>query len=57
MDYMFMTRSYWLELSVPQNVVNDKYKEYFGSVNLEISTRKEAIDYLLKLTGKIQKNG
>lgn len=53
-----MTRSYWLELSVPQNVVNDKYKENFGSVNLEISTRKETIDYLLELTGKIQeKNG
>ena len=54
MDYMFMTRSYWLELSVPQNVVINKYKEYFGNVNLEISTRKEAVDYLLELTGKIQ---
>ena len=51
---MFMTRSYWLELSVPQNVVINKYKEYFGNVNLEISTRKEAVDYLLELTGKIQ---
>ena len=54
MNYMFMTRSYWSELSVPQNVVINKYKEYFGNVNLEISTRKGAVDYLLELTGKIQ---
>lgn len=54
MNYMFMMRSYWLELSVPQNVVINKYKEYFGNVNLEISTRKGAVDYLLELTGKIQ---
>lgn len=49
-----MTRSYWLELSVPQSVISDKYKEYFGSDIIEFSTRKEAVDYLLKVTGKIQ---
>lgn len=54
MDYMFMTRPYWMELSIPQSVVSDKYIEYFGSENLEFFARKEAIDYLLKVTGKIQ---
>lgn len=54
MDYVFMTRPYWLELSVPQNVVSDRYKEYFGSDIVEFSTRKEAVDYLLTVTGKIQ---
>lgn len=53
-DYVFMTRPYWLELSIPQSVVREKYIEYFGSENIEISTRKEAVDYMLKITGKIQ---
>ena len=53
-DYVFMTRQYWLELSIPQSVVREKYIEYFGSEKIEISTRKEAVDYLLKITGKIQ---
>lgn len=53
-DYVFMTRQYWLELSIPQSVVREKYIEYFGSEKIEISTRKEAVDYMLKITGKIQ---
>lgn len=53
-DYVFMTRPYWLELSIPQSVVREKYIEYFGSENIEISTRKEAVDYMLIITGKIQ---
>lgn len=54
MDYMFMTRPYWLELSIPQKVVNDTYRCYFGNDNLDISSRKKAIDFLLKITGRIQ---
>lgn len=54
MDYVFTTRPYWLELSIPNNVVGDKYIEYFGNDIIEISTRKEAVDFLLKVTGKIQ---
>ena len=54
MDYMFMTRPYWLELSIPQKVVNDTNRCYFGNDNLDISSRKKAIDFLLKITGRIQ---
>lgn len=54
MDYVFMTRPYWLELSVPQSVVSEKYIEYFGDEYIEICTRKDAVEYLLKITGKIQ---
>lgn len=54
MDYMFMTRSFWLELSISQKVVKDKFVEYFGSERLEITFRKDASDYLLSITGKIQ---
>lgn len=52
---LFMTRSYWLELSVPQSIVSDKYIEYFGGDVLELTSRDKAIDYLLKITEKIQK--
>lgn len=54
MDYVFMTRPFWLELSVSQGLVMNKYNEYFGSERLEFSTRKDAANYLLKITGKIQ---
>ena len=53
-DYVFMTRPYWMELSIPQSVVREKYIEYFGSEYIELSTRKESIDFLIKITGKIQ---
>lgn len=54
MDYMFMTRPYWLELSIPQRVVQDKYSEYFGDKILELADRKEAIQFLSSITTKIQ---
>lgn len=53
-DYVFMTQPYWMELSIPQSVVREKYIEYFGSEYIELSTRKESIDFLIKITGKIQ---
>ena len=55
MDYMFNTRPYWKELSVPESVVSDKYKEYFGSDIIEFFTREEAVNYLLKITKKYKK--
>lgn len=54
MDYMFMTRPFWLELSISQKVVKDKFIEYFGTKRLEITSRKDASEYLLSITGKIQ---
>ena len=54
MDYIFMTRPFWLELSISQKVVKDKFIEYFGTERLEITSRKEAAKYLLSITGKIQ---
>lgn len=54
MDYLFRTRPFWLELSIPQSVVRNIYNEYFGSNIIELSTRKEALVFLLKVTGRIQ---
>jgi hypothetical protein len=44
-----MTRSYWLELSVPQSTVMNKYKEYFGDSNFEFTTRDSAVKYLISV--------
>ena len=52
MDYMFMTRPFWLELSISQKVVKDKFIEYLGTKRLEITSRKDASAYLLSITGK-----
>lgn len=54
MDYIFMTRPYWLELSVPQSTVMNKYKEYFGDSNFKFTTRDSAVKYLISVTAKIQ---
>lgn len=49
-----MTWPFWLELSISQKVVKDKFIEYFGTKRLEITSRKDASEYLLSITGKIQ---
>lgn len=54
MDYIFMTRSFWLEMSIPQRVVKDKYLEYFGDKILSLDDRKEAIRFLTSITAKLQ---
>jgi len=50
-DYIFMTRPYWLEMSVPGSKVREKYTEYFGSDDFIILDRKDAIAYLSMITG------
>ena len=35
-------------------MVKDKFIEYFGTKRLEITSRKDASEYLLSITGKIQ---
>lgn len=54
MDYIFMTRSYWLEMSISKVKVQKKYTEYFGRDDFVISDRKDAIVYLSNITGRIQ---
>lgn len=54
MDYLFMTRSYWLEMSVPESKVKEKYAEYFGNDDFLISDRKDSIVFLSNITGQIQ---
>lgn len=53
-DYVFMTRTFWLEMNVPNTVVLDKYKEYFGEKRLSIDDRAKAVTYLSQIVGKLQ---
>lgn len=53
-EYVFMTRSFWLEMNVPMRIVNQKYKEYFGVNSRIIEERQESITFLSAITGKIQ---
>ncbi|MBE6061890.1 MAG: hypothetical protein E7215_17265 [Clostridium sulfidigenes] len=54
MDYMFMTRPFWLEMSIPQGVVQNKYYEYFGDKALVLDNRREAINFLSRVIAKMQ---
>ena len=46
MDYIFMTRSFWLELKIPKSIVKKKYIEYFGDETYSIDNRTSSINLL-----------
>lgn len=52
--YIFMTRTFWLEMNVPMNLVNQTYKKYFGTDKKVIEDRKEAIEILSSIIGQMQ---
>lgn len=52
--YIFMTRTFWLEMNVPMNLVNQTYKKYFGTDKKVIEGRKEAIEILSSIIGQMQ---
>lgn len=54
MDYIFMTRPFWLELNVPKSIVRAKYKEFFGENDYSIENRAGAITLLSTIIGIIQ---
>ncbi|MBQ7232484.1 MAG: hypothetical protein IJX07_04570 [Bacillales bacterium] len=53
-EYIFMTRTFWLEMNVPMNLVNQKYKRYFGVDKKAIEDRNEAIEILSSIIGQMQ---
>ncbi|MBQ8869528.1 MAG: hypothetical protein IJ027_07450 [Oscillospiraceae bacterium] len=53
-EYIFMTRTFWLEMNIPLKFVNQKYKGYFGADKKVIEDRKEAIKILSSIIGQMQ---
>ena len=53
-DYIFMSRSFWQEMNVPNMIVNQEYRKYFGVDEIIIDNRKEAIAYLGPIAGQLQ---
>lgn len=53
-DYIFMTRSFWLEMQVPNALVLRKYKEYFGEEKQTITESADAVAYLSAIIGGLQ---
>lgn len=53
-DYIFMARTFWIEMNVPMSLVKWKYREAFGEVERTIETRSEAISFLSQITGQFQ---
>lgn len=53
-DYIFMTRTFWLEMKVPNTLVLKIYKKYFGEESLTIENNEKAIAYLLPIVSKLQ---
>lgn len=53
-EYVFMTRTFWLEMNIPMNLVNQKYRKYFGVDKKVIEDRKEAITILSSIIEQMQ---
>lgn len=51
---LFMSRSFWQELKIPNSIVKNKFVEYFGENNLELRSRKEAIHLLQSVIERLQ---
>ncbi|WP_459830959.1 hypothetical protein [Clostridium carnis] len=51
---MFCSRIIWKEFNIPKKVIENKFKDYFGSKKLDIENRKEAIKVLIGVTNRIQ---
>lgn len=52
--YFFSTRPLWKEINVSPRRVKDLYHKYLGVENRDITSRKEAIKFLSKITSRIQ---
>lgn len=52
---VFMTRSFWTEMNVPQSIVFKIYKEYLGTASMIIASRTESIEYISPVVNRLQK--
>lgn len=55
-NHIFMTRTFWLEMKVPNTLVQNTYKKYFGEEPRIIEDSAEAITYLSQIVGSLQNN-
>lgn len=56
MDYIFMVRNFWLEMSISDDILKKRYSMYFGKKQKTIDNKKEAIEYLRKIIDLLQNN-
>lgn len=56
MDYIFMVRNFWLEMSISDDLLKKRYSMYFGKKQKTIDNKKEAIEYLRKIIDLLQNN-
>ena len=48
-DVIFMTRSFWDEMSIPKSTVQNNFNKFLGYENCLIDSRAEAIDWLTQI--------
>lgn len=52
--FIFQSRIFWREMSIPMKLVRNTFKEYFGSDEKSINNREEAIKLLFNIMNSIQ---
>ena len=53
-NVIFMTRSFWDEMSIPQNIVRGIFNFYLGKNNQLIESRTQAVVWLTKILDSIK---
>ena len=53
-SYFFATRPFWCEMRVPNALVLQKYKEYFGDQQRTIAESTDAVKYLSEIISRLQ---
>lgn len=52
--YLFSTRPLWKEINISKQLVTNLYHAYLGTEKKDITSRSEAIKFLLQITSQIQ---
>lgn len=54
LNYIFVTRPFWIEMGIPKTLVLQKYKEYFGEKKQILEENQVAIKYLSEIITGLQ---
>lgn len=50
----FISRPFWSEMNIPEDLVLNMYKEYFGAEDIAITSRKDAISFISPILARVQ---
>ena len=53
-NIFYISRPFWAEMNIPEDLVLGMYHEYFGKEDLTIHSRKDAISFISPVLSRVQ---